>query len=132
MIAWCPPGYGHSRSVERVIDRQSTTRDAHLAIHLMQVSTTHTRYAILQYSQHLSLTPFTSIGWSEGGRTALNIAHIGRHVVTAIVECGAAVYVHEKGYRLFNCKKLVFSFVICDIQPQRTHFGHLLVEESLI
>ena len=60
MVSWCPPGYGHSRPPARNVCIEMNGRDAQIGIALMK---------------HLKLTPFVTVGWSEGGRTALHMCH---------------------------------------------------------
>ena len=59
--------------------------------------------------QHLNLTPFSAVGWSEGGRVSLHIAHQGKDLVKKIVG-----FI----FSLYNCAnfdgKLSISGSLCD------------------
>ncbi|XGW11004.1 hypothetical protein V3C99_012477, partial [Haemonchus contortus] len=57
-----PPGYGKSRPPDRVQEVNRCMKDAAFCLKLME---------------NLELTPFTVIGWSEGGRTAVHVAGQG-------------------------------------------------------
>ncbi|PIO63129.1 hypothetical protein TELCIR_15286, partial [Teladorsagia circumcincta] len=57
-----PPGYGTSRPPDRVQEVNRCKKDAAFCLKLME---------------NLKLTPFTVIGWSEGGRTAMHVAAQG-------------------------------------------------------
>ncbi|KAK6037844.1 hypothetical protein COOONC_20850 [Cooperia oncophora] len=57
-----PPGYGVSRPPERIQEINRCKKDAVFCLKLME---------------NLQLTPFTVIGWSEGGRTAIHVAAQG-------------------------------------------------------
>uniref|UniRef100_A0A914V1W8 AB hydrolase-1 domain-containing protein n=1 Tax=Plectus sambesii TaxID=2011161 RepID=A0A914V1W8_9BILA len=82
-----PPGYGKSRPPDR---KQAVNRcqlDAQVCIKLMQ---------------KLGLTPFTVVGWSEGGRTAVHVANQGRDAVKKMVMFGASTRCDARGARVFQ------------------------------
>ncbi|KAI6171630.1 putative alpha/beta hydrolase [Aphelenchoides besseyi] len=56
-----PPGYGQSRPPDRQQSVNLNKQDAKFGLALMQ---------------NLQLTPFACMGWSEGGRTAIHLAHL--------------------------------------------------------
>ncbi|KAK3929958.1 Valacyclovir hydrolase [Frankliniella fusca] len=59
IIAWDPPGYGHSRPPNRDFIGQFLHRDADFALKLMKA---------------LKLPKFSMLGWSDGGITAMILA----------------------------------------------------------
>ncbi|KAK5984253.1 AB hydrolase-1 domain-containing protein [Trichostrongylus colubriformis] len=62
LICIDPPGYGVSRPPDRVQELNRCKKDAVFCLKLME---------------QLELTPFTVMGWSEGGRTAMHVAAQG-------------------------------------------------------
>lgn len=52
--------------------------------------------------QHLNLTPFLVLGWSEGSRTAVHVAGQGKQLVNSAILLAAATRIDQRGARIFH------------------------------
>jgi len=86
-VAWDPPGYGRSRPPNRNQAVNRAQKDGGLAIKLME---------------SLQLTPLAALGWSEGSRISIHIAHQAGARCTQLVVWGAGAKVDERGVRMFE------------------------------
>lgn len=77
LIGWDPPGYGFSRAQERVYNKTVYADDAHLAAAMMKK---------IGYDQYCVL------GWSDGGKTAINLASHYPDNVMKLVVWGVVCY----------------------------------------
>jgi len=87
IIAFDPPGYGKSRPPDRKQEVNRCLKDAPFGIKLMQ---------------HLNLTPFTVIGWSEGGRTAIHVTGQGKALVKHMVLVSTSSRIDMRGAGAFK------------------------------
>ncbi|KAI6238452.1 putative alpha/beta hydrolase [Aphelenchoides fujianensis] len=82
-----PPGYGTSQPPVRKQERNRCKMDAKYCIGLMK---------------HLGLTPFSVLGWSEGGRASVHVAHQGGpQLVKRAVLIAATTRIDERTDRAF-------------------------------
>lgn len=82
-----PPGYGTSRPPDRKQEINRCKKDAQYCLKLMET---------------LQLTPFTVIGWSEGGRTAIHVGGHGKNLVTHIILLSTSTQVDFRGDMAFK------------------------------
>ena len=87
LVGWDAPGYGKSRPPDRRCSIDSNRLDADYAHGLMQ---------------RLQLTPYSLIGWSDGGATALCIAHKYAREVRKVVTMGATAYITQDMCRIYR------------------------------
>ncbi|XP_076173697.1 serine hydrolase BPHL-like [Ptiloglossa arizonensis] len=78
IVAWDPPGYGHSRPPERTYPENFFYRDATWARNLMK---------------NLGHKKFSLIGWSDGGITAMILASMYPEDVRKLISVSANSYV---------------------------------------
>ncbi|KAI6193127.1 putative alpha/beta hydrolase [Aphelenchoides besseyi] len=76
-----PPGYGKSRPPERQQERDRCKKDAKFCLELMKT---------------LNLTPFSVLGWSEGGRTSVHVANQGKSLVKRAVLIALTTRIEER------------------------------------
>lgn len=101
LICCDAPGYGRSRPPDRKFGRDSNERDADCAYRLMKVD------AIIDsklFFQQLGRVPFSILGWSHGGVTALFVAHNHAESVHRLVIWGATSYVTDDIVAVYRCK----------------------------
>ncbi|VDN27876.1 unnamed protein product [Gongylonema pulchrum] len=82
-----PPGYGTSRPPDRKQEVNRCMKDASFCIKLME---------------HLNLTPFVVLGWSEGARTAVHVAGQGKQLVNGMILLSAGTRVDFRGAGIFR------------------------------
>jgi len=80
LVAWDPRGYGLSRPPNRTAPLDFFHRDADDAVALMK---------------HLNLVPFSMLGWSDGGITALHVAAKYPDLIRKMVIWGSNAYVTQ-------------------------------------
>lgn len=95
LIAWDPPGYGFSRAQERVYNKTVYADDAHLAAAMMKK---------IGYDQ------YCAVGWSDGGKTAINLASHYPDNVTKLVVWGVVCYRTPQTDKAFYLTKDVENF----------------------
>ncbi|KAG5887597.1 hypothetical protein JTB14_025756 [Gonioctena quinquepunctata] len=81
IIAWDPPGYGHSRPQERKFTTSFYEDDAVFAHELMK---------------NLGIEKYSLLGWSDGGITSMIMAAKYAESVEKLVIWGANAYIIEK------------------------------------
>jgi pimeloyl-ACP methyl ester carboxylesterase len=84
-----PPGYGESRPPDRKQEVNLNKKDAQFGIVLME---------------KLQLTPFAVLGWSEGGRTAIHLAHQAPKLCTQVVLLSTSTKIDFRGDMAFKGK----------------------------
>jgi pimeloyl-ACP methyl ester carboxylesterase len=82
-----PPGYGESRPPDRKQEINLNKKDAQFGIALME---------------NLKLTPFAVLGWSEGGRTAIHLAHQAPKLCSHVVLLSTSTKVDFRGDMAFK------------------------------
>ncbi|CAD5214651.1 unnamed protein product [Bursaphelenchus xylophilus] len=82
-----PPGYGTSRPPDRVQEVNRCKKDAKYCIELMK---------------KLNLVPFCAMGWSEGARTSIHVAHQGQTLVNRLVLMAASTRADARGDQGFQ------------------------------
>uniref|UniRef100_F1L5N5 Valacyclovir hydrolase n=1 Tax=Ascaris suum TaxID=6253 RepID=F1L5N5_ASCSU len=82
-----PPGYGTSRPPDRKQEVNRCMKDAGFCIKLME---------------HLHMTPFSVVGWSEGSRTAIHVANQGKQYVKSMILLSAGSRVDYRGAGIFR------------------------------
>jgi len=82
-----PPGYGKSRPPDRKQEVNLNKKDAQFGIALME---------------KLNLTPFSVLGWSEGGRTAIHLAHQAPKLCTNVVLLSTSTKIDFRGDMAFK------------------------------
>ncbi len=90
-----------SRPPDRQFGRNSNERDAECAFRLMQVLF---HLVIIELVQNLGRIPFSILGWSDGGVTALFVAHKHADSVQRLVIWGATSYLTDDIVAVYRCK----------------------------
>ncbi|KAK4881431.1 hypothetical protein RN001_004750 [Aquatica leii] len=81
IVAWDPPGYGHSRPPSRTVPKNFYERDADLAFKFME---------------GLNIKKYSLLGWSDGGVSSMILAAKHPNRVTHLVIWGSNAYVVEE------------------------------------
>ncbi len=58
----------------------------------------------MPYVQQLNMVPYSLIGWSDGGATALWMAHKWRASVRSVVTLGVTAYITEAMTQIYRSK----------------------------
>uniref|UniRef100_A0A914W5R9 AB hydrolase-1 domain-containing protein n=1 Tax=Plectus sambesii TaxID=2011161 RepID=A0A914W5R9_9BILA len=117
MVAWDPPGYGKStvEGYRRCIPHECKL-DAAKAHKLMK---------------QLGLLPFSVLGWSEGGVTALHIAHKAPNTVSKVIIWGAPSYVTKEEVALSERRTQLNVFSPETKSRLITEYGEAELEDML-
>uniref|UniRef100_A0A1I7SFE9 AB hydrolase-1 domain-containing protein n=1 Tax=Bursaphelenchus xylophilus TaxID=6326 RepID=A0A1I7SFE9_BURXY len=87
IICFDPPGYGKSRPPDRKQEVQLNKKDAKFGIALMK---------------HLNLVPFSCLGWSEGGRTAIHLAQLAPRECNSVILLSTSTQIDFRGDMAFK------------------------------
>ncbi|XP_060526702.1 valacyclovir hydrolase isoform X2 [Cylas formicarius] len=87
VIAWDPPGYGHSRPPDRLFNLDFYTSDAEVAYNFLK---------------EINVDKFSLLGWSDGGISSLILAAKYPKNVDKLVVWGANAYVVPKDIEAFE------------------------------
>ncbi|CAD5209658.1 unnamed protein product [Bursaphelenchus okinawaensis] len=87
IIAFDPPGYGESRPPDRKQEVQLNKKDAKVGIALMK---------------QLNLLPFTCLGWSEGGRSAIHLAQLAPRECNSLILLSTSTQIDFRGDMAFK------------------------------
>ncbi|CAD5209320.1 unnamed protein product [Bursaphelenchus okinawaensis] len=107
IVAMDPPGYGKSRPPARNQEINRCKKDAKYGIGLMK---------------HLNLVPFCVLGWSEGARTSIHVAHQGKDVVNRVIVMAVTTRVDPRIDQAFLGTRNTDHWLPETLEPYTRHY----------
>ncbi|CAD5214649.1 unnamed protein product [Bursaphelenchus xylophilus] len=115
IVSLDPPGYGNSRPPARNQEVNRCKKDAKYCVGLMQ---------------HLNLTPFCVMGWSEGARTSIHVAHQGKHLVDRVILMAVTTRVDPRIDSAFLGTRNTDQWLPETLEPYIRHYPEEFVREE--
>ncbi|GMT23021.1 hypothetical protein PFISCL1PPCAC_14318 [Pristionchus fissidentatus] len=116
LICIDPPGYGTSRPPDRKQEVMRSTKDSEFCVKLMQ---------------SLELVPFTVCGWSEGARTAVEVAaRGGPSVVNRMILMAPATRINELAANAFKGMRNTDHWLASAKAPYLAHYDEAFLKKQ--
>ncbi|GMT15781.1 hypothetical protein PFISCL1PPCAC_7078 [Pristionchus fissidentatus] len=110
-----PPGYGTSRPPDRKQEIMRCTKDSEFCVKLMQ---------------GLNLVPFTVCGWSEGARTAVDVAARGPTIAHKMILMAAGTRVNAMGANAFRGMRNTDQWLPTARAPYLKHYDEAFLRKQ--